>query len=77
MADGDAYTCDCTRTGYYGVNCETRELQLSQLYRNKSSTDLGQPTRLRLQVDGMHSYQQCIPTSLHDYLFDWKQKSSK
>ena len=25
MADGDAYTCDCTRTGYYGVNCETGE----------------------------------------------------
>ena len=25
VADGDSYSCDCTRTGYYGVNCETRE----------------------------------------------------
>jgi hypothetical protein len=23
--DGDEYTCDCTRTGYYGVDCEKRK----------------------------------------------------
>nr|AHW81485.1 cyclooxygenase-d [Branchiostoma belcheri tsingtauense] len=25
MREGDSYTCDCTRTGYYGQNCETPE----------------------------------------------------
>ncbi|XP_066280268.1 prostaglandin G/H synthase 2-like [Branchiostoma lanceolatum] len=26
MREGDGYTCDCTRTGYYGQNCQTPEL---------------------------------------------------
>ena len=26
--DGDSYTCDCTWTGYYGTNCETRMVQI-------------------------------------------------